>query len=126
MKNATKTPQRLFGLCQNSSPTPEMEVEFQPKDYAEVLATLLDHIGSRNYFNGHLIACHEGFYSKLTTTLVVYHSDRHDPSSPVSDFIPVWWDMETFDGDPGKEHSREITNDFSLATLRQLLHEQQH
>lgn len=118
MKNSTKTPQRLFGYEEVASEAPSIGAPFGTKEYAEVLSTLLEEIGSKEFYNGSVVTLHEGFYSKLTATLIIYHSKEHE--SRVRDFVPVWWEMATFAQTPAKEPPRELSNDFSFHALRGL------
>ena len=122
MKNSIKTPQRLFGLTPNTPSADQSEsITFTPNDYAEVLASLLENIGTRNFFNGRVATSHEGFSSVLTATLIVYRRNQEDPHSPVSDFVPVWWDMECFVDEEEAPLTHPVGDDFSLASLRKLL-----
>lgn len=123
MKNSTKTPQRLFGSSESRPATPTAEVEFTDRDYAEVLAELLDAIGTKNYFSSTIITDHEGFHSRLTITLIV-HRKWSDQGSIVCDFLPVWWDMKCYLDDPAGEPDAELPNDFSFHTLRQMFLQQ--
>lgn len=112
MKKCTQTPQRLFGASANSQISIPNEITFTPKEYAEVLHSLLEDIGERSYFSGTVTTQHREFTSHLKTTLIIYR-DRTLPELPVSDFVPVWWEMST------TCENNEVFNDFSLATLRE-------
>lgn len=113
MKKCTQTPQRLFGASANSQISIPNEIAFTPKEYAEVLHSLLEDIGERSYFSGSVVTHHREFTSHLKTTLIIYR-DRTLPELPVSDIVPVWWEMSTT-----TPEGEELLNDFSLATLRE-------
>lgn len=115
MKNCTQTPQRLFGSSANSQTTRSEEVSFSPEEYTEVWQTLSKAIGERDYFSGSVTCHHQGFSSHLTTTLIIYR-DRTHPEHPISDVVPIWWEMTTTNSE-----GEERLNDFSLAVLREKL-----
>lgn len=123
MKNTPATPQRLFGLVPNATHPEQAEISFTSTHYAEVLESLLEQIAGLSYFNGRISTTHEGFSSVLTATLIIYHDDEGDLQSPVRDFVPIWWDMESFRDDESSPLARPVGNDFSLALLRKLLRE---
>ncbi len=105
MKKSQATPQRLFGA------SVQPEISFNGDHYDEVWSTLLDAIRESDYFNGSVVTDHEDFTSTLTTTLIVYRN-RHDPERPITNLIPIWWEMTTHDSE-----ENEHPNDFSLKEL---------
>lgn len=124
MLKKSKTPQRLFGcesLTEVSTPSlrePDLgEMEFGEEDYTLVLYSLLEAIGESNYFSGNIHTTHGDFDSRLTLTIIIYRDGSH-PTSPISDIVPVWWQMQTF---VGEERGEESLNDFSFRTLREHL-----
>lgn len=115
MKNCTQTPQRLFGSSANSQISIPNEITFTPEEYAEIWHTLLKAIGERGYFSGSVVTHHREFTSHLKTTLIIYR-DKSLPEHPVSDIVPIWWDITT-----STPEGEELLNDFSLAVLREKL-----
>ena len=120
MKNSVKTPQRLFGSAESRSEALSTEASFTQQEYGQVLESLLEAIGTKSYFNGRVITTHEGFSSLLTATLIVYRTAE----GAIRDFVPVWWELTTFLGDPNRAPREELPNDFSFHSLRELFLEQ--
>lgn len=111
MHEKDKTPQRLFGFEEQSTPLAHPEITFSHEDYAQVWQSLLADVGERNYFSGKIHTDHEGFCSELTLSVIIYR-DREHPECPVCNIVPIWWEMTTFDS-----NGNETLNDFSLREL---------
>lgn len=86
--------------------------------YLEVLAHLIESIGTESYFSGSFsFPCGE-IECRLTASVLVYRRTERLPegeSEVISDLVPVWWEFHTV-GDEG-----ELINDFSFARLRALV-----
>lgn len=93
------------------------EITFGEREYVEVAESLCEALQGKNFFSDHTITEHEGFYSLLTTTLIIYRTEPNDPESPVRGIVPVWWEMKTYLEDPLRSPHTECLNDFSLREL---------
>ena len=123
MHEKDKTPQRLFGLAEQSAPIVHPEITFSHEDYAQVWQSLLAAVGERNYFSGKIHTDHNGFYSVLTISVIIYR-DREQPECPVCDIVPIWWQMATYANfDSEGELCKECPNDFEFCDLRRVCKE---
>lgn len=90
--------------------------EFLPSDYSIVAAALTEAIGDKGFVAATIETSHPYFFAKLVATLIIYR----DAEGEVTNVVPVWWEMHTYD-----EDGIERLNDFSFATLRpQLINRQ--
>ena len=63
-----------------ASPNPTTkEITFGEREYAEVAESLCEALQGKSFFSNHTITEHEGFYSLLTTTLIIYRTEPNDP-----------------------------------------------
>lgn len=86
--------------------------------YEEVKSRLIEAIGDRDYFSGHIECGFEGWECRLVCSCFVHRVSCSFPEGvtrPVSDLVPVWWEFHTADSEA------ERLNDFSFSTLRSLL-----
>lgn len=97
-------------LRDDYNPIVEREVaEFLPSDYSIVAAALTEAIGDKGFVAATIETSHPYFFAKLVATLIIYR----DAEGEVTNVVPVWWEMHTYD-----EDGIERLNDFSFATLR--------
>ena len=87
------------------------EVEFLSDDYALVAEELMREIEGKQFLSATLTTLHSNFEAELILTLIIYRTREGE----VSDVVPVWWEMHTYDLDTGEE----FPNDFSFGTLRE-------
>ena len=83
--------------------------------YEEVKQRLIETIGERDYFSGHIEFCFAGWDCRLVCTCFVRRRELMMPEGrtrPISDLVPVWWEFHTADCDA------ERLNDFSFSELR--------
>lgn len=116
MNFPTKTPQRLFGTSDKNPSVTSNEAVFENREYEEVWSELSRAIADANFFNGSITTQHKEFTSHLTTTLIIYR-DKSDPEEPITDIVPVWWEMKAY----GNESSEPLANDFSFCLLREVV-----
>ncbi|MBR5850595.1 MAG: hypothetical protein IKZ12_06005 [Alistipes sp.] len=83
--------------------------------YEEVKQRLIEAIGERNYFSGHIEFGFAGWDCRLVCTCFVHRTRLVMPEGvayPISDLVPVWWEFHTADSEA------ERLNDFSFSELR--------
>lgn len=88
---------------------PTEVAEFLPSDYSIVAAALTEAIGDKGFVAATIETSHPYFFAKLVATLIIYR----DAEGEVTNVVPVWWEMHTYD-----EDGIERLNDFSFSTLR--------
>ena len=89
------------------------EVEFLPDDYALVAEELTREIEGKEFLSATITTLHSNFEAELILTLIIYRTREGE----VSDVVPVWWEMHTYDLESGEE----FPNDFSFGNLREVL-----
>lgn len=98
----------------NNAAIPSEEIDFGDKEYGEVCDSLREAIGESNYFSGKIETAHDGFCSTLTLSVIVYR-DREHPEHPITNLVPIWWEMTTLDA-----NSNPQPNNFSFRELLEL------
>lgn len=89
------------------------EVEFLSDDYAVVAEQLAGEIEGKPFLSATITTLHPNFEAELILTLIIYRTREGE----VSDVVPVWWEMHTYDLESGEE----LPNDFSFGNLREVL-----
>lgn len=95
-----------------------MDYSVSTELYHATAVRLLEAIGPAGYFSGSLTFDFDGVECRLTTSVMVYRRAERYPEGPcdaVADLVPVWWEFHTC------RDGVEMLNDFSFATLRDLL-----
>ncbi len=90
-----------------------------PELYQKVLTEILDSVGDREYYSGHLEFDYEETACVMSLSAVVHQCDVRYPEglfSCVTDMVPVWWEFHTY------INGEEVLNNFSFNELREYLH----
>ena len=82
--------------------------------YREVGERLVETIGTKDFFSGHVNITYGDIDCQLICTLIVERGARASEGynfCPITSLLPVWWEFHTYRND------EEMFNDFSFKEL---------